>query len=842
MRVYLGAAPGVGKTYAMLDEGRRRQGRGAQVLIWAVDSRGRAATEAQLQLLIAMTGSGAVESQSGNPGLLVEGIIARRPDVVLVDDLAALNPPGATRVHRWQDVDELLKAGIDVVTTLNIGELESVRDVVERVTGIAPSGTVPDIFVRSAAQVELVDITPEALRRRLAHGNVFKAEDVDASVADLFEEHRLAALRELTLLWVADGVRGTPSNDGPSPLHRSDTGWETRERIVVAVSGTPGDDVVVRRAARMAQRARATLVAVHVLTAGTVPERGGDDQVSIRRIKELVEELGGRFHTVTGGEIPAALSAFVRAERGTQLVLGVGSHRRGKNTFTRSTVDVLIELAEDFDVHVVTHKTTVTSSDISVNRLMVSVGSALVQGTRLTHRRRNYAALAAIVALPGLTFVLDLLRDRMSLASQMLLYLGLVVVLAAAGGIEVGLGSMIVALVAVNWYFTEPRHTLLVGDAEDVVALFVFGVVTVTVSTLVSQAARRAIEAGRSRTEAELLARASATMVGSLDPLRDLIEQLRIFSGSTYAHIENRIPGASNPGKDAGNRTVIPLDQKRALVLIGDPLSAQDRELVTVFADQIRTVLRTGELALAASGSARLQEANDFRTALLRAVSHDLRSPLSGIKAASSSLLSAEVTWPQSQKIEFIQTIDTEADRLSRLIEELLEMTRLEAGVIVAHGVETDLVDVCAEAVRAQVTADRSRVSVKLGPGAGRARTDPALVERILANLTTNALSASQSQHEPERRMVAIEAERVGESIVVRVVDRGPGLPASKRDSARQPFQRVDDSAHHSGLGLGLAIVDALAKTIGTELHLDDTPGGGLTASIRLPIHSTAGN
>ena len=216
LRVYLGAAPGVGKTYAMLDEGRRRQGRGAQVLIWAVDSRGRAATEEQLQLLVRMTESGAVGSQSGNSGLLVEAIIARRPDVVLVDDLAAINPPGTTHVHRWQDVDELLKAGIDVVTTLNIGELESVRDVVERVTGIAPSGAVPDIFVRSAAQVELVDITPEALRRRLAHGNVFKAEDVDASVAELFEERRLAALRELTLLWVADGVRGTPSTDGPS--------------------------------------------------------------------------------------------------------------------------------------------------------------------------------------------------------------------------------------------------------------------------------------------------------------------------------------------------------------------------------------------------------------------------------------------------------------------------------------------------------------------------------------------------------------------------------------------------------------------------------------------------
>ncbi len=833
LRVYLGAAPGVGKTFAMLDEGRRRRERGARVVIGAIETHGRSATIEQLRRL-----DHHGEGDSSMAQLNTDQIAALRPDVVLIDDMARPNPAQSNRSQRWQDVAMLLECGIDVITTLNIAELESVRDVAERITGLAPVGTVPDAFVRSAAQVELIDMAPEALRRRLAHGNVYPPGEVDAAMAESFGEPRLRALREMALLWVADGA----SSFDPSP----DTGGgtdigfgrrDTRERVVVAITGVPGGEIVIRRAARMAQRARASLVAVHVAPSSAIDGHAGP---SLEAQQRLVRELGGSAQTVVGDDVAVALTAFARTERATQLVVGASGHGRVHHALRGSVTNELIRLGRDVDVHMVSLRglalvdvgggatASVKASKRTRDRRWSRVG--------LPRRRRLLAAFAAIVSIPFLTFVLVRLDDRMSLASQALVFLGLVVVIAAAGGIEVGLASMVASLVAINWFFTEPRHTLLVGDAEDIIALVVFGVVTLTVSALVSQAARQAREARRSRTEAEILARSSATAVGAAEPLAELVEQLRTFTGSTYARIEQRVPGSLvGAAESAAGRLEVALDEQRSLVLIGSPLSVEDRRLVAVFADQLRGALRTSDLAAAASAADRLQEANDFRTALLRAVSHDLRSPLAGIKAASSSLLSAEVTWEPDQQHDFLETIDAETDRLNRLIEELLEMSRLEAGVIVAQQVEADLATILDDAVRSLPLDVRDRVQIRVTVDAHRVRTDPALLERVVANLISNALNATAFSADPSRRIVSAEAERVGSAVLVRVIDRGPGIAAAQRDAARRPFQRLDDASHRDGMGLGLAIADGLARTIGAELDLDDTPGGGLTASVRLP-------
>ena len=311
LRIHLGAAPGVGKTFAMLCEARRRQERGADVVVGIVETHGRAKTGELLDGLEIIPR----REIGGHPGLDkmdLDAVLARRPELVLVDELAHTNAPGSRHAKRWQDVEELLEHGIDVLTTVNVQHLESLNDVVERITGVRQQETVPDDVVRRAEQLELVDITPEALRRRLAHGNVYTAERIDAALANYFQPSNLTALRELALLWVADEV------DVALQRYRHDKQitevWETRERVVVALTGDKESETVLRRAARIAKRSGAAdLLAVHILRGDGL---AGSPVGAVARLRRLAEDVGASFHTVVGGEdVPAALLDFARWPR-----------------------------------------------------------------------------------------------------------------------------------------------------------------------------------------------------------------------------------------------------------------------------------------------------------------------------------------------------------------------------------------------------------------------------------------------------------------------------------------------------------------------------------------------
>ena len=323
LRIYLGAAPGVGKTFAMLDEGWRRHGRGTDVVVGFVETHGRPKTAAQLRDLEivprrVMTHRGATFEE-----LDIEAVLARRPEVVLIDEMAHTNVPGSRHAKRFEDIEQALQAGIDVITTVNIQHLESVNDVVERITGVKQRETVPDAVVRAADQVELVDMTPEALRRRMAHGNIYAVDKVDAALGNYFRVGNLSALRELALLWVADKVDAGLQDymeaqgiEGP---------WETRERVVVAVTGSPSGEDLIRRAARMAQRTKADLLGVHVQASDGLAA-GPSELLDAHR--RLLADLGGEYHEVIGGEVAPALTQFARAENATQLVLGATRRSR----------------------------------------------------------------------------------------------------------------------------------------------------------------------------------------------------------------------------------------------------------------------------------------------------------------------------------------------------------------------------------------------------------------------------------------------------------------------------------------------------------------------------------
>src|SRR3954451_3523959 len=328
LRIYLGAAPGVGKTFAMLDEAYRRHQRGTDVVVGYVETHNRPRTAAQLRDLEivarrVMTHRGATFEEMD-----VDAVLARRPEVALVDELAHTNVPGSRNAKRYQDVEELLDAGIDVISTVNIQHLESVNDVVERITGAKQRETLPDAVVRAAMQVELVDMTPEALRRRMAHGNIYAPEKVDAALGNYFRVGNLSALREIALLWVADKVDAGLQDY--MDAQGIDATWETRERVVVAVTGAPSGDHLIRRAGRIAQRSKADLLGVHVQSTDGLADVSGE---LLEQPRQLLADLGGAYHEVVGSDVAKALTQFARGEHATQVVLGATRRNRWVEMF-----------------------------------------------------------------------------------------------------------------------------------------------------------------------------------------------------------------------------------------------------------------------------------------------------------------------------------------------------------------------------------------------------------------------------------------------------------------------------------------------------------------------------
>jgi two-component system sensor histidine kinase KdpD len=640
LRVYLGAAPGVGKTFAMLNEGRRRHDRGTDVAVGFVETHGRQRTADQIGDLEVVPRRSIQYRGATFEEMDIDAVLARHPKVALVDELAHTNVPGSRNEKRWQDVEELLAAGIDVISTVNIQHLESVNDVVERITGIQQRETIPDEVVRRADQVELVDSTPEALRRRMAHGNIYKPERVDAALANYFRPGNLAALRELALLWVADKV------DEGLQRYMEDHGitaaWETRERVVVALTGAPGGEHLVRRAARIGARTKGDLMGVHVRAGEGL---AGPPPGALDRHRALLEDLGGTYHEVVGADPSLALVAFARAERATQLVMGASRRSRWSHILRPSVINRVVRAAGDIDVHIISTR----DEDEDIGRRPQPTRFSL----GLSRRRQIIAALFAIVTLPLLTVLLTNARDHVSLGSDLLLYLLLVVVIALIGGAWVAMAAAIAAFLLVNWYLTPPIHTWTVSDGQNVLALFVFLVVAAVVSALVTAVARRAIEAARARNEAASLVRLAGALLTEDDPLPGIMEQLlTAFGLRSVAVLRGNDDGGWFVEASAGE-TVLqrPEDATATTALPGDALFAydgpnltgDDRRVLNAFVAQLAVALASRELRAEASTAAALAEADALRTALLRAVSHDLRTPLASIKASVSTLLAEDL-------------------------------------------------------------------------------------------------------------------------------------------------------------------------------------------------------
>jgi two-component system, OmpR family, sensor histidine kinase KdpD len=819
LRIYLGAAPGVGKTFSMLGEGRRRAERGTDVVVGLVETHGRPKTAEQVDGLEVIPRRTVEYRGTTFEEMDVDAILARRPEVALVDELAHTNVPGCRHAKRWEDVEALLDAGITVVSTLNIQHLESVNDVVEQITGVKQRETIPDAVVRRADQIELVDMAPEAIRRRMAHGNIYPSERVDAALGNYFRTGNLGALRELALLWVADRVDDALQDY--RERHGIDRPWETRERVIVALTGSADGERLVRRAARMAARAKGELIAVHVrpqdgLTAGAAERL--DEQ------RRLVDELGGTYREIVGADIGDALVAEAHALNATQIVLGATRRSRLAELTRGSVINrVIAGSGVGLDVHVISR---------------VDQGTRATTGRRTRHpgslpRRRVALGFAlAAVGLPLLTWALTNLRHHFGLPSVLLLFLLLVVVVSAVGGVWPALAAAVAGFLLVNWYFTPPVHTFTIAQGENLLALSVFLAVAVVVSTFVSLASRRAAEGARDRAEAEALAR----LAGS-SPVGDLLDSLRRLLGLDAAVLYRRtgagwrVEAASGgPVPDEpGERPGVAVDDERMLVPVGLPSpTGTASRILDAFAREIGSSLILAQLQAEASEAGSLAAAGELRTAILSAVSHDLRTPLAGIKASVTSLLQDDVEWPPEATREFLVTIDEESDRLNALVGNLLDMSRIQTGSLDVSLTAVG-VDEVIPAALASLGPRAERVDVDVDESHPRVLADPGLLERALANVIANAVA-----HAPAATHVRVVAGAAGGGVDVRVVDRGPGVPAVDRERMFRPFQRLGDAGGGDGVGLGLAVARGFVEAMGGEIEAEDTPGGGLTMVLRL--------
>jgi two-component system, OmpR family, sensor histidine kinase KdpD len=839
LRVYLGAAPGVGKTYAMIDEGHRRAARGTDVVVAYVETHGRRGTEEKLAGLEIIPRRTVSYRGSQFTEMDLPAVLARAPQVALVDELAHTNVPGVEHAKRWQDIEQLLEAGITVISNVNIQHLESLNDVVQEITGVVQRETVPDSVVRAAEQVELIDMTAEALRRRMAHGNVYQLDRIDAALSNYFRPGNLTALRELSLLWLADAVEDNLQR------YREEHGiarrWETRERVVVALTGGPEGEALLRRAARIAARVGGgDLLAVHVARSDGL---AGSSVAELDRQRALVESLGGSYHSVVGDNIPAAVLDFARANNATQIVIGASRRNPIIAALTGPGTGMTItRLSGPIDVHVVSH------DYMGRGRVLPKLSSGL------TRKRRIAALVTAAALLSALVPICAALRDDLGFGSDLLLFLLAVIIVSLIGGFVTAFVSAIAASLLLNYYFVPPIHKLTISEPENIFALIVFVVVALLVAKVVDVAARHSSEAARSNAEAETISTLAGSLLRGEQAIPAMLERVRESFGAQDAALLRRESGApaSSSGRSAGMRgtwscvasvgddpclrpedadTEVPVGEDMILVLRGRMLAAEDQRVLTAFATQVAIAYEQRRLTEVAEAAVPLVEADRVRTALLNAVSHDLRTPLASAKAAVSSLRSPDVAWSEQDQQEFLASADDALDRLTALVTNLLDLSRLQVGVLAVETAPVAVEDVVSHAL--DHAAHDAKVEMDITADMPAVAADPGLLERAVANLVENAL-----RYSPAGDIVRIAASAHRDTIQIRVIDHGPGIPPADREAVFAAFQRRDDhtTADGQGVGLGLAIARGFVEAMHGTITLDDTPGGGLIAAIELPI------
>lgn len=860
LKIFLGAAPGVGKTYEMLTSGRARRAEGVDVVIGVVETHGRKETQALVDGFEIVPRRSVDYKGRALEEMDLDAILARRPALVLVDELAHTNVAGSRHPKRYLDVEELLSQGIDVYTTLNIQHVESLNDVVAQITRIRVRETVPDSIVDRADDIEVIDLTPADLIKRLEEGKVYLGNTARRAITNYFSPGNLTALRELALRRTAQRVDEQLLSHMQS--HAIPGPWAAGERILVCIDDGAGAQALIRLAKRQADRLRAPWSALYVET----PQAAALSEAAKTRIAgalRLAEQLGGEAVTLPGQDVAGEIIRHAAANNVTQIVVGKPAKPYWRELFGGSVSHDLIRRAGDISVHVVS----VAEGEKDARPLAAG-------GKRPFSLQPYLGMLVSVAVALG---VAELLSQVMDLRNIALVFLMSVLISAVTGGFWPALVASILSALALNFFFIPPLYTLTISDPENVVALGFFLLVALIASNLTARVQRQANAARqRARTTEDLyLFSKKLAGTGTLDDVLwatafQIASMLRVrvvilmpedgtlavragyppddtlvdadIAAARWAWEHDRPAGRGADTLPGAKRLYLPLRTGRTAVGVigldddreGPLLTPEQQRLLDALADQAAVAIERIQLVADVDRAKLAAEADRLRSALLTSISHDLKTPLASIMGAAGTLRDYRSALPEEDHTALLATVIDESERLNRFIANLLDMTRIESGAMEPNATLVDVADVVGSALRraAKITAGH-RVETELPEDLPMLRLDPVLFEQVLFNLIDNA-----AKYAPAGSAIAIRARQDEGAVVIEVLDEGPGLPPADLERVFDSFYRVRKGDQvRAGTGLGLAIcrgfVEAMGGMIEAGNRRDRT---GAVFAIRMPV------
>ncbi|MBB2749989.1 UNVERIFIED_ORG: two-component system sensor histidine kinase KdpD [Rhizobium aethiopicum] len=862
LKIFLGAAPGVGKTYEMLISGRAKIADGLDVVIGVVETHGRKETEA---LVAGFEIIPRVEIEYKGRSLAemdLDGILARRPDLVLVDELAHTNAEGSRHPKRYLDVRELLDRGIDVYTTLNIQHVESLNDVVSQITRIRVRETVPDSIIDLADDVEIIDLTPDDLIKRLHDGKVYMPRTAERALTNYFTPGNLTALRELALRKTAQRVDDQLLTH--MQAHAISGPWAAGERVLVSVDHHPRSASLVRYAARMASRLRAPWAAVYIETNRSINLTEAERDTVAATLR-LAEQLGGEAITLPGREVAEELVRHASANNVTHIVIGAPKKPTWRDWWSRSITDELIRKTGEISVHVISG----TEKDGTTARGIKAAATAPPLDFRAYLLATVYVAIALAVGI-----VLDQVLDVRNLA---LVFLMAVLTSAVLHGLRPALYSCILGALSFNFFFLPPRYTLTISDPESVLALFFFLGVAIIASNLTATVQRQAAAARqRARTTEDLyLFSKKLAGTGTLDDVLwatafQLASMLKVrvvlllpeegsiavkagyppddtlddadIAAARWAWEHNHAAGRGADTLPGAKRLYVPLRTGRTAVGVigldsdrrdGPLLTPEQQRLLDALADQAALAIERVQLVADVDRARLAAEADRLRSALLTSISHDLKTPLAAILGAAGTLRDYFASMPEEDRSDLLSTVVDESERLNRFIANLLDMTKIESGAMEPNSAPHYAGDIVGSALRrATKILEHHKTEMRIPTDLPMVRVDPVLFEQVIFNLLDNA-----AKYAPEGSVIHIGGWADADNVVLQVLDEGPGIPPADLTRVFDTFYRVRKGDQvRAGTGLGLSICRGFIEAMGGTITAGNRTGGpGAVFTIRLP-------
>ncbi len=866
LTVFLGAAAGVGKTFAMLEAARERMAEGVEVVICWVETHGRIETEALLKDLPIVPPRCLEYRDREFLEMDLDGILARKPEIALVDELAHTNVPGSRHAHRYQDVQELLAAGIHVYTTLNIQHLETLNDVVAQITGVTVRETIPDRILEQGAQIQLVDIRPEELIQRLKDGKIYVPGQAKEALRRFFRPGNINALRELALRYTARRV--DRQVESYMRLHGITGPWPTGERVLVCISASPFSAPLIRIAKRMAEGLQAEWLAVYVDTPRRFPVRE-EEKDQLAKNLHLAEELGAETINVSGNDVAEELLELARKRNVSQIIVGKPLYSRLWELMHGSVVDKVIRKSEGISVHVIPGNPKLLRNQQKVPQPLQQPAGEL---------KVLYPYLISLIMMVGLTVAAVPLKNTFGLVNLAMLFLLPVLLSAVKWGTRPSIATAIMGVIGFDFFVVPPTISFTVTDIRYVITFIIFVMIALFTSRLSTRLRQQIINSRRREARISALYSLSKDIAAVAEPelvLESIVKKVaETIEGQVIlllpekdtklvlkASSENEGESYFNDheyavatwvftrGQKAGKGTdtlgtaeglYLPL---RADKEICGVLGICSRDANTFFEpEQLRlleafvslasvTVTRV-KLAEQAREAQTLAESERLRNALFNSLSHDLRTPLASIIGAASGLLENDEVFSQEARRDLLQSIQQGALRMNRFVHNLLDMAKLEGGLVRPNKEWCDMQDIVGVAIsRLEESLGTRLVDIRIQNDLPLIKVDFVLIEQVLVNLMDNALKYSEPGTE-----IVVEALPKGQEIEVTVADRGPEIPEEDIEHIFDKFYRLQSPRLISGTGLGLAICKGFVEAHGGKIWAANQPGRGVEMKFTLPL------